>query len=121
MTTTNESIREVTIDGRSYRWWLRYEDLFPRADIDRRVVVVVNDLATPRGPLHLHLPPLPCDDWVKSPAYLVMPRDLARWITHAVAAGWVPKKRRRPPFHLQLLERDLEVLRIMRLQRGLRE
>lgn len=114
MKTSHESIREVTIDGRTYRWWLRYDDPYPRATHDRRVIVVIDDLVTPRGPLHLHLPALPCEDWVSQPAYVVLPRDLARWITHAVAAGWVPKKRRRPPFHLALIERDLEVQRIAR-------
>jgi hypothetical protein len=38
---------------------------------------------------------------------------LARWITQAIASGWVAKRRRRAELHLKLLERDLEAQRIV--------
>lgn len=108
MTIPKVGSRQLAIDGRNYRWALRCEG--PRA------IVLVDDLTTPRGTLHIHLPELPCEDWRARPAYVVLPRDLARWITQAIAAGWVAKRRRRPELHLKLLESDLELHRIVPVQ-----
>ena len=108
MTIPKPGSRQLAIDGRNYRWALRYE-----GSSALRAIVLVDDLTTPRGTLHIHLPELPCEDWLARPAYVVLPRDLARWITQAIASGWVAKRRRRSELHLKLVESDLEVQRIV--------
>jgi hypothetical protein len=103
--------RQLIVDGIAYRWRVRSRPTYAQALAQSRLTVAVQVSDGSGRALHLHLPTARVDNWLHSPGYVVMPRDMERWIRFALSQGWTPTSKG-PPLLMSLPPEQLEADRV---------
>jgi hypothetical protein len=110
MTIRQKHSRRICVDGINYRWVIRDRPTYLQAVGMSNLSVAVEQTDAPDCVLRIVLPAARKDNWLLVPGYVVKPSDLSRWITKALASGWLPGKKG-PGFELRLTDSDLGAAR----------
>jgi len=91
MATRKTGSRLITVDGLRYRWRIRHRATYGQSDYGHGTLTCTVELAeTPGQVLVLHTSHPHPKDWGTDCVIPFGPRDVARWIRHALSEGWQP-------------------------------
>jgi hypothetical protein len=96
MTIPRTGSRQLVVDGVAYRWRVRSRPTYAQALAQSGLTVAIQVSNGGGRALHLRLPAARVDNWLHAPGYVVMPRDIERWIRFAMSQGWVPTVKGHP-------------------------
>jgi hypothetical protein len=111
MTIPRTGSRQLVVDGVAYRWRVRSRPTYAQALAQSGLTVAIQVSDGSGMALHLRLPTARVDNWLHAPGYVVMPRDIERWIRFAISQGWSPSGSG-PPLSLQVPPDQLDVDRV---------
>jgi hypothetical protein len=111
MTIPRTGSRQVVVDGVAYRWRVRSRPTYDQALAQSGLTVAIQISDGSGRALHLRIPAARVDNWLHAPGYVVMPRDIERWIRFAISQGWVPTANG-PPLSVQVPADQLETDRV---------
>jgi hypothetical protein len=111
MTIPRTGSRQLAVDGIAFRWRVRSRPTYGQALAESGLTVAIQVSDGSGRALHLRLPVARVDNWLHAPGYVVMPRDIQRWIRFARSEGWVPTGKGHP-LSIKLPPEQLEANRV---------
>ena len=111
MTIPKTGSRQLVVDGVAYRWRVRSRPTYDQALAQSGLTVAIQFSDGAGRALHLRLPTARVDNWLHTPGYVVVPRDIERWIRFAISQGWTPTGSG-PPLSVQVPLEQLDADRV---------